>query len=126
MHCSFGLPLWWLGPSGSERPSPSQPFGPRQRQGRPSPSSALVAYRQKSDRSAVGGGVVEEQAGRVADRIGGRIHGGANRAVGSDGGGADEQPRAPARRSRELSASVRSLRRCQGARRGTGVAVHGG
>jgi hypothetical protein len=40
----------------------------------------------------------------------------------SDGGGAEEQPRAPARRSRELSASVQ----CQELRRGTGAAVHDG
>jgi hypothetical protein len=32
-----------------------------------------------------------------------------NRAAGSDGGGTEEQPRAPTRGSRELTASVRSL-----------------
>jgi hypothetical protein len=62
--------------------------------------------------------VAGEQAGRVADRFGsrreGRAHwsegfdGSANRTAGSDGGGAEEQPRAPVRRSRELPASVRS------------------
>jgi hypothetical protein len=35
------------------------------------------------------------------------FHSGANRPVGCDGGGAEEQPRAPARWSRELTVSVR-------------------
>jgi hypothetical protein len=38
----------------------------------------------------------------------------------------EEQPRVPARGSREFTASVRRLGRCQGVWRGTGVAVHGG
>jgi hypothetical protein len=63
----------------------------------------------KSDRPVGGSGVAAEQAGRVADRFGGRregrahrsggFNGGANQAVGSDGGGAEEQLRAPTRRS---------------------------
>jgi hypothetical protein len=38
----------------------------------------------------------------------------------------EEQPRVPARGSREFTASVRSSRGCQGVRRGTRVADHGG
>jgi hypothetical protein len=63
--------------------------------------------------------VVGEQADGVTDRFGGRREGRAhwsggfhnyvNRAARSDAGGAEEQPRALARRSRELPASVRSL-----------------
>jgi hypothetical protein len=53
------------------------------------------------------------------------FHDGANRAVGSDGGGTKEQPRAPARGLRELLASVRSSGRCWEVR-GTDVAVRGG
>jgi hypothetical protein len=80
--------------------------------------------------------VAGEQAGWVADRFGGRregrahqkggFHGGANRAEGSDDGGVEEQPRASARRSRELPVSVRSSGRCRGVWRGTGVVFHGG
>jgi hypothetical protein len=68
--------------------------------------------------------VVGEQAYGVTDRFGswreGRahrsrgFHGGTNRVVGSDGGGVEEQMRAPTRRSRELPTSVRSSGRCQG------------
>jgi hypothetical protein len=81
-------------------------------------------------------GVVGEQADRVVDQFGGRregrahrsggFHDGANRAVGSDGGGAEEQPRAPARRSRELPTLVRSLGWCRGVQRGTRVAFRDG
>jgi hypothetical protein len=46
------------------------------------------------------------------------FHDGANRVVGSDNGGAEEQPRAPARGSREHPASVRSLGRCREVQRG--------
>jgi hypothetical protein len=70
-----------------------------------------------------GGRVAGEQAGRVADWFGGHregradrsggFHGGANRVAGSDGGVAEEQPRAPTRRSRELPASVRSSGWCR-------------
>jgi hypothetical protein len=38
----------------------------------------------------------------------------------------EEQLRVPARGSREFTASVRRLGRCQGVWRGTGVVVHGG
>jgi hypothetical protein len=48
----------------------------------------------------------EETGGPTGE--GGGVHSGANRAVGSDGGGAEEQPRASARGSRELTASVQS------------------
>jgi hypothetical protein len=80
--------------------------------------------------------VAGEQAGRVADRIGGRrdgrahrsrgFHGGINRAVGSDGGGAEEQPRVPARESRELPASVQSSGWCREVQRGVGAVVRSG
>jgi hypothetical protein len=38
----------------------------------------------------------------------------------------EEQPRVPARGSREFTVSVRSSGRCQGVWRRTGAAVHGG
>jgi hypothetical protein len=59
-------------------PGPSQPFGPRQSHGRLSPPSEPMACRQNpaSWRPVVGGGVAREQAGRVADWIGGRGEGG--------------------------------------------------
>jgi hypothetical protein len=37
-----------------------------------------------------------------------------------------EQPRVPARGSREFTASVRSSGQCRGVQRGTRLAVHGG
>jgi hypothetical protein len=64
-------------------------------------------------------------SGRKAHRIMG-FHDGANRVVGSDNGGAEEQPRAPARGSREHPASVRSLGRCREVQRGGGAVVCGG
>jgi hypothetical protein len=49
-----------------------------------------------------------------------------NRVAGSDGGGAEEQPRAPATVLRELLTTVQSLGCRWEGKRGTGVAVHGG
>jgi hypothetical protein len=46
------------------------------------------------------------------------FHSGANRVAGSDGGGVEEQARAPASGSRELPVSVRSSRRCREVRMG--------
>jgi hypothetical protein len=45
--------------------------------------------------------------------------------IGRRGAMVVEQPRAPTRGSRELTASVRSLGRCQGVWRGTETAIHG-
>jgi hypothetical protein len=58
-------------------PGTSQPFSLRQSQGMLSPPSASVACWQNpaGRRPMVGGGVTVEQAGRVADRIGGRREG---------------------------------------------------
>jgi hypothetical protein len=58
-------------------PDPSQPFDPRQSQGRLSPPSAPAACCQNptGQRPVVGGGVAVEQAGRVVDLIGGRREG---------------------------------------------------
>jgi hypothetical protein len=69
--------------------------------------------------------VIGEQAGGVTDRFGGRREGRAHRSERFHGGGAEEQPRASPRGSRELPASVQSSGRCQGVRRGTGVTFHG-
>jgi hypothetical protein len=74
-------------------PSPSQPFGPRQNQGRLSPPSAPAACWQNpaDQRLVVGGGVVGEQASMVAARIGGRREGGSSEGLstveGINGGG---------------------------------------
>jgi hypothetical protein len=76
-----------------------------------------------------------EVGGDVRDRFGGfgeegahrcrGFHGDTNRVAGSDGGGAEEQPRAPARGSRELPVSVRSSGWCWEVRRGTRAVVCG-
>jgi hypothetical protein len=49
-----------------------------------------------------------------------------NRAVRSSSGGAEEQPKVPTRKSRELPASVQSSGRCWEVRRGTWVVFRGG
>jgi hypothetical protein len=70
----------------------------------------MTCRRNPAGRLSVGGGgVAGEQAGRVADRFGsqregrahrsGGFHDGANRAAGSNCGGAEEHLRAPAQRS---------------------------
>jgi hypothetical protein len=118
---------------------PTEPFSPRPKQGKPSPrlhQRLAGEIRPASSRWTT----VEWPESKpvhcvVTDRFGvrregrahrsGGFHSGANWVVGSDGGGAEEQPRAPARRSRELPASVWSSGQCRQVRRGTGAAFRG-
>jgi hypothetical protein len=131
----------WNGPSpiGHGLPGPAHgAFWPEVKQGWPSPSSASATCGwNPADRWPVGGGgVPREKADRVVDRFGGwregrayqsgGFHGGANWVMWSDGGGAEEQPRALARSSRELPASVWTSGWCREVWRGTGAAVHDG
>jgi hypothetical protein len=55
-HCSFRLPLQWLGPSRSERPDPPQSVGPRRNKGGCSGHGAEQRHWLESGEPAARGG----------------------------------------------------------------------